>query len=250
MSSRVLAVSGRIARQLRGDKRFLGLALGVPLLVVYILRAFMDALPPQARIFADLDHLGLLITAFIVHFTAYILCLVVIVRERREQTLTRMFVNNFRPMEVIGGYLLGYAVLATVQAALVMAEVCLLFRLSYAPGVIAAIFAVYWLLALISIALGMLVSNLARTEAQIFPFVPLFMLPSVLLSGLVVPVEQLPWGIRWIAFVTPFKYALDVLKPLVGRGVPFTDYLAGMAVLAACGAVLLTLAGLTLRERD
>jgi ABC-2 type transport system permease protein len=243
MSSRVLAVSGRIARQLRGDKRFLGLALGVPLLVVYILRAFMDALPPSARVFADLDHLGLLITAFIVHFTAY-------VRERREQTLTRMFVNNFRPVEVIGGYLVGYAVLATVQAALVMGEVCLLFRLSYPPGTVAAIFAVYWLLALISIALGMLVSNLARTEAQIFPFVPLFMLPSVLLSGLVIPVAGLPWGVRWIAHVTPFTYALDVLKPLVGQGVALPDYLAGMAVLAACGAVLLALAGLTLRERD
>ncbi len=250
MKSLSVTVAARIGKQLLRDRRFLVLAVGVPGLVVYLLRVFLDALPRSARVFADLDALGLLITGYIVHFTAYILCLVVVVRERREQTLARMFVNNFRPLQILLGYLGAYGGLATVQAAVVMGEVYLLFRLEHSTAAVLAIFAVYWLLAFISIALGLLISNAVRTEAQIFPVVPLFMLPSVLLSGLVIPVAQLPWTVRWISYLTPFSYAVDVLRPLAGSRSLDPSVLVGAGVLVLCGAALLALAALTIRERD
>ncbi|OPZ76863.1 MAG: Inner membrane transport permease YbhR [bacterium ADurb.Bin431] len=149
------------------------------------------------------------------HFTSYVLCLIVIVRERREQTLERMFVNNYGRSEIVLGYLLGYAGLATVQAVLIMAEVDYFFKLSYGLDLMLSIFAVIWTLSMISIAVGIMVSNLARTEAQIFPFIPLFILPTIFCSGLLIPVAGLPVGIRWISYLMPLTYALKVLKPML-----------------------------------
>ena len=150
MINNTLAITNRIYRQLIGDHRFLLLALSVPLIVIYLFKVFIQTLP--VSLFTDPQQFDILITAFIVHFTSYVLCLIVIVRERREETLTRMFVNNFGRSEIVLGYLLGYAGLATVQAVLIMIEVDYFFKLSYGMELMLSIFAVLWTLSMISIA--------------------------------------------------------------------------------------------------
>jgi len=242
-----LAVTARIYRQLLGDRRFLALALSVPLIVIYLFKVFIQTLP--VSLFTDPEQLDILITAFIVHFTSYVLCLIVIVRERREQTLERMFVNNYGRAEIVLGYLLGYAGLATAQAVLIMAEVDCFFKLSYGADLMLSIFAVIWTLSMISIAVGIMVSNLARTEAQIFPFIPLFILPTIFCSGLLIPVASLPVGIRWISYLMPLTYALKVLKPMIEDLSSLQAYTREFGVLIAYGVVLLGVSSLTLRQR-
>jgi ABC-2 type transport system permease protein len=112
MLNNTLAITGRIYSQLFGDRRFITLAICVPLIIFYLFKVFIRALP--VTLFTDPKQLYVLITAFIIHFTSYVLCLIVIVRERRDETLIRMFVNNFRRSEIVIGYILGYAGLATL----------------------------------------------------------------------------------------------------------------------------------------
>ena len=80
--------------------------------------------------------------AFIVHFITYILCAIVLVRERTAQTLARMFVSGYRQWEIIAGYLLAYSTLATVQSLLVLTELNLLFDLGYTASQFASIYLV------------------------------------------------------------------------------------------------------------
>jgi ABC-2 type transport system permease protein len=209
---------------------------------------FIRALP--VALFTDPEQLYILITAFIIHFTSYVLCLIVIVRERRDQTLIRMFVNNFRRSEVVVGYILGYAALATLQAVLIMLEVDILFRLSYTISIMVSLFAVMWILSLISIALGILFSNLARTEAQIFPFIPLFILPTIFLSGLLLPLSSLPWSVRWVSYLIPFTYAQRTIKPMLTEMSGIPSHLGEFSVLILYGLLLLVLSSLTLKQRD
>jgi len=244
----ILAVTARIYRQLLGDRRFLALALSVPLIVIYLFKVFIQTLP--VSLFTDPQQLDILITAFIVHFTSYVLCLIVIVRERREQTLERMFVNNYGRAEIVLGYLLGYAGLATVQAVLIMAEVDYFFRLSYGLELMLSIFAVIWTLSMISIAVGIMVSNMARTEAQIFPFIPLFILPTIFCSGLLIPIASLPVSIRWISYLMPLTYALKVLDPMIEELSSLQAHLPQFGVLITYGVALLGASSLTLRQRE
>jgi ABC-2 type transport system permease protein len=159
-----------------------------------------------------------------------------------------MFVNGYRPAEIITGYVAAYSTLATVQSLVVLTELKLLFHLSFGAGTLLAIYLVIWLLALISIALGILVSNFARNEGQVFPFIPLVILPSVFLSGIIIAVDQLPQWAQWLSRVIPLYYANQVLQRLVQA--PSTLSWSGVGLLLGYGLVVLSLGTLTLRELD
>jgi ABC-2 type transport system permease protein len=77
---------------------------------------------------------------------------------------------------------------------------------------------VVFLLALASIGLGLLVSSTTRSEGQIFPFIPAVIVPSLLLSGLLIPIDQLSWPPKALARLVPVTYAEDVLVPVFRDG--------------------------------
>lgn len=245
--SRAFAVARRVLRQLARDRRFLALSLVVPLVAIYLTHVFLDAF---ANPLVQTGRLAVPIGAFIVHFLTYLLCALVLVRERAAGTLQRMFVNGYRRAEIIVGYVLAYTCLATLQSLLVLGELSVLFRPAYTIGQFLSIYLIIWLLAVISIALGILVSNFARTEGQVFPFIPAVILPSVLLSGLVLPVQDLP---RWAQHITPaipLYWANRVIAHLVTPNGSLAGDWAGLAGLPVCGLVVLLLANRTLRELD
>jgi ABC-2 type transport system permease protein len=248
MARNILAIVARIESQLIADRRFLALSIFLPLILFYLFKVFIQTLP--VALFTNPEELYVLITAFIIHFTSYVLCLIVVVRERRDETLVRMFVNNFSRTEVVIGYLLGYASLATLQALLIMLEVELLFHLSYSAGLMISLFAVMWTLSLISIALGIIVSNLAKTEAQIFPFIPLFILTTIFISGLILPLSDLPWSVRWLSYLIPFTYAQMLIKPMIADAGGLFLHLVRFGILVLYGVVLLFLSSMTLKQRE
>jgi ABC-2 type transport system permease protein len=151
---------------------------------------------------------------------------------------------------VIGGYVLGFLGLATFQAVAALAEAVWLFELDYDGETLAMLFAVVWLLAIASVMLGIFVSTFARREAQVFPFVPLVILPSVFLSGLLVDVDELPRWAEWVGHALPLFWANDVIQEVIESGWAFDDVSGSFAVLMGYGAALLLLASLTLRETE
>src|SRR6266567_6290838 len=244
-ASRVGAIAQRVLRQLIRDRRFLALSLAAPLVIIYLLKVFLDTFGTPLM---DATPFAIPIGAFIVHFITYVLCAIVLVRERTAQTLQRMFVNGYRQAEIISGYVLAYSALATVQSVLVLWELSALFHLAYGARTLLSIYLVVWLLAVISIALGILISNFARTEGQVFPFIPLVILPSVFLSGVIISVEQLPKWAQWLSRAIPLYYANQVLQKVVKPGGSVTAEWGGIGRLIVYGLAVLALATLTLRE--
>jgi ABC-2 type transport system permease protein len=242
---RISAVARRVLRQLVRDHRFLALSLVAPLVVIYLLKIFFDTMGTP---FFDPGPYAVPIGAFIVHFITYVLCAIVLVRERTAGTLQRMFVNGYRPLEIISGYIAAYSTLATVQSLLVLGELNVLFKLQYAATTMLSIYLVIWLLAVISIALGIFVSNFARTEGQVFPFIPLVILPSVFLSGIIIAVSQLPTWAQWLSRIIPLYYANRVLQNLIAP--PGALSWTGVGFLLVYGVAVLSLGTLTLRELD
>jgi len=244
---RLGAVARRVLQQLSRDSRFLILSVAAPLAVIYLLKVFLDTM---AVPFIDSTTLAIPIGAFIVHFVTYVLCAIVLVRERTAQTLQRMFVSGYRRPEIIGGYVLAYSVIATVQSSLVLVELRALFGLAYPTETLLSIYAVIWLLAVISIAFGICVSNFARTEGQVFPLIPLVILPSVFLSGIIIDVDRLPVWAQWLSHVIPLYYANLGLQALMIPGARLLDSWQSLLSLAAYGVGVLAAGTLTLRERD
>jgi ABC-2 type transport system permease protein len=186
--------------------------------------------------------------AFIVHFITFILTAIVLVRERTSGTLSRMFVSGYTPIEIIGGYLVAYTSLATIQSLLVITELNFLFDLGYDLGQLASFYLTMWLLAVISLALGTLVSNFARNEGQVFPFIPVILL-SFILSGILLPVEQLPDWAHALAYLTPLFYTNEVLQSLIS-GNTLSDDWSQILYLILFGLGIMMIAMFTLREKD
>lgn len=243
---RLMAVAGRVLRQLRSDKRFIALSLIVPVAVIYVLYIFFDSLnSPFIRPTDYVFPLG----AFFVHFLTFVLTAIVLVRERVTETLTRMMVSGYKQLEIILGYLLAYSTLATAQSLVVLVEITWLFQVDYSFGTLASIYLVMWLLAVISMALGILISTFARNEGQVFPFIPLILLPSIFLSGMVISVSALPEWAQALSYLTPLYYATQVLHSLASEGA-LLDESAALLSLPLYGFVVLVLSSLTLRETD
>lgn len=242
---RIGAVTGRVLNQLKQDRRQLLLALAFPLVIIYFIKLLFDALAgPLFNISIYVVPYG----GFIVHFITFILTTIVLVRERTTGTLARMFVSGYNQIEIIFGYLLAYTSLATIQSLLILGELNWLFELGYETSQLASMYLVMWLLATISLAFGTLISNLARNEGQVVAMLPLVLL-SIILSGIILPIEKLPQWAQLLSYLTPLFYANEVLQELI-RGGALLDVWVTLVGFLAYGLVVVSMAALTLREKD
>jgi ABC-2 type transport system permease protein len=245
----ILLIAGRINRQFMRDRRFLGLSLVVPVLLIVLMKYVIDSLPILIRLGTNVSEYSVLLAAYLVHFLAYVLAAIVLVRDRRTGTLDRMFVSGYRRTEVVTGYVAGYSTIAIAQTAVVLLLIRFLFELRLERD-LAAVVLTMLALAVVSVGLGVFVSNFARNEGQVFPFIPLVTIPSALLSGVVIPVEDLPEVLQWVSYFVPLTWAVRVLKPIIMEQAAFIDTLPDFLVLLAYGVVLLALASLTLKEGE
>lgn len=243
---RSLVVGRRVLTQLRHDRRFFAISLIGPLIIIYFLKIFMDTLPPsvpKARYIMPY-------AAFIIHFLAFLLCAIVLVQERTAGTMSRMFISGFHRAELIGGYIIGYFGLATLQAAVVLAETLFLFELDYDWSTVGLLFGVSWLLAIVSVMLGIFVSTFARHEGHVFPFIPLIILPSFFLSGMMVDVDQLPKWAQLVGLLSPLRYANNAIQEIILPDGDSGVILLNGAILLAYSLVLLAIASTTLQETE
>src|SRR5918997_5469879 len=216
---RTFTVTRRVVKQLLHNGDFLALSILAPLVIIYFFKLFFNPMPAGF----DTARYAVPIAAFFVHFLAFLLCAISLVQERTAGTLERMFINGFRRVEVIGGYVLGFLGLATFQAVAALAEAVWLFELDYDGETLLTLFAVVWLLAIASVMLGIFVSTFARHEGQVFPFVPLIIVPSVFLSGLLVDADELPRWAEWLGRALPLHYANNVIQEVIEPGGALED---------------------------
>ncbi|HSK98962.1 MAG TPA: ABC transporter permease [Rubrobacteraceae bacterium] len=136
-----------------------------------------------------------------------------------------------------------------VEALIVaLAEVIWLFELDYEARTLLTLFVVVWLLAIASVMLGIFVSTFARHEGQVFPFIPLIVVPSVFLSGLLVDIDELPEWAGWLGSLLPLHYANNVIWEVIVANWALEDVWGNLVVLVGYSVVLLLLASRTLRD--
>jgi ABC-2 type transport system permease protein len=164
-----------------------------------------------------LDLLGGPFMGMLVFFLVYVVTSVSFLRERSLGTLERLMASPLRRTEIVVGYMLGFGLVAVVQAAEVLAFGLLVLGL-YNAGDIALIFGIEVLLALAAVNLGIFLSTFARNEFQAVQFIPLIVVPQVLLSGIIVPVASEPDWLQTVSNVLPLTYAVDAMREVMLRG--------------------------------
>jgi ABC-2 type transport system permease protein len=242
MSVRVtLATSGRVLQQLRRDPRTLVLLFVVPPLLITLFRYVFDAQP------GTFDRIGGPLVGLFPFITMFVVTSVAMLRERTTGTLERLMTMPLAKLDLLVGYGLAFAVMATIQA-------CITAAVAFGPlgldvhGSVVAVIVLAVLNAVLGMSLGLLASAFARTEFQAVQFMPAIVIPQILLCGLLVPREELTTVLRWLATVLPLTWAYDGLSHAVAGGA------SGIVVRDACivlGITVLALAfaATTLRRR-
>jgi len=159
-----------------------------------------------------------------------------------------MLISGYKRRNIIGGYATGYLGLATLQSSFTLFEALWLFKPGFGRETVVVLFVVIWLLAFVSVMLGIFVSTFARNEGQVFPFIPLFILPSVFLTGLIVDIDKLPGWAAVIGKCLPLHYAVNIIKEVIKPEYSLADTAQDFAILIGYAFLLWVIASLTLRK--
>ena len=186
-----------------------------------------------------LDYLAPVLIAFFAFFFIFLLSAVSFLRERTSGTLERLMATPLRRGELVVGYLAGFSVFALLQALVIIAFTVFVLKVQY-RGNLATIFLIEAVMVVSAVSLGLLVSAAARNELQAVQFVPIVLLPQVFLSGLLIPVSQLPDYLRPVSAVLPLTYANEALKAVMIKGLELADplVLRDIGVLFLFGVVM------------
>jgi ABC-2 type transport system permease protein len=150
-------------------------------------------------------------------------------------------------LDLLAGYGLAFAVVATVQAG-VTAAVAFGALGVETDGPVWAVIALAVANAVLGMALGLFLSAFATSEFQAVQFMPAFVLPQILLAGLFIPRERMPDALERISDFLPFTYAYEALAKVAAEDVDSRLWL-DIGVVAGCVALALVLGAMTLRRR-
>ena len=172
-----------------------------------------------------------------------------IVREKERGTMEVLLVSPVRPLMVIVAKALPYLVLACVILTVILLMGRYVLEVPMAGSIvwIYCVSAVYIILAL---ALGLLISNIATTQLMALLLSAMVLLvPIVMLSGMIFPIESMPEVLQWIAAAVPPRYYIQAMRKLMVMGVGMDDVVREMAVLSSMALFFLTVALATFRNR-
>ncbi|WP_339155573.1 ABC transporter permease [Actinomadura luteofluorescens] len=236
------ATMRRILAQLKHDHRTLALLIGVPTLLMILLRYVFDQ--PAA-----FDRIGPMLLGLFPFTVMFVVASVATLRERTSGTLERLMTMPLGKLDLLLGYALAFGLLALVQVAVVLAVSLTWLGLDL-NGSLASLVLVSLLDALLGMALGLFASAFARTEFQAVQFMPAFVLPQLLLCGLIIPRGEMASWLQAIADVLPLSYAVEGMQE-ISASPDFTGTLAmDVSVIAAFVVVALLLGAVTLRRRS
>jgi ABC-2 type transport system permease protein len=171
-----------------------------------------------------------------------------VVRERQSGTLEQLAVMPLRARDVIAGKIAPYLMVAVVDLILIIAIGMGVFHVPFAGNVgVFALGAVLFLL--VTLGMGVLVSTVSQNQGQAIQLAFMIVLPQVLLSGLIFPVSSMAAGVRWISYVLPLTYFIDISRGVMLKAAPISALWQPLGLLALLAVVVLGLA-ITRFRRD
>ncbi|HRQ06579.1 MAG TPA: ABC transporter permease [Candidatus Saccharibacteria bacterium] len=236
------ATAGRILRQLSHDPRTIALIFVVPGVLMSLFRWLYDG---NLAVFNNIAPALLGIFPFVIMF---IIASITTLRERTGGTMERLMASPIGKLDLILGYMIAFGLLAVIQA--LLASTLVLYGLGLEVS------GPQWFLiimaladALLGTALGLLVSAFAKTEFQAVQFMPAFIIPQILIGGLLMPLSQMPEVLEFIAYCLPLTYAIDALNIVVTNVDLTMEAWRDLVVVIGCVILAILLGALTLRRR-
>lgn len=187
------------------------------------------------------------LVGLILTFIGTIVTALGLVRERQAGTLEQLAIMPFRAVDVIVGKIAPYFVLASIDMVLVTVLGMVLFDVPFVGEVwIFALAAALFLFTVLGV--GVLISTVSQNQGQAMQLSLMTVMPQILLSGMIFPIDSMAPGVRWISYVFPLTWFNKISGGVMLRDAPLDSLTLPFVVLACMAVVVFTLAVLRFRR--
>lgn len=172
-----------------------------------------------------------------------------IVREKETGTMELLLVSPVRPLVIVVSKVVPFFVLSCIDLMMILLIAKCLLGVPMTAGVcpIVGFTLVYIVL---SLALGLFVSTLAKSQVAAMLLCGMVMLvPVIMLSGLIFPVDNLPIILAQISYIVPARWYIDAMRKLMIEGLQVADVIDDLVILSAMAALLLVVATRNFKDR-
>ena len=172
-----------------------------------------------------------------------------IAREKETGTMEVLLVSPLRPVQIIIGKVMPYVLLSCINAVIIISLGHFVFQLPV-NGSLILLFAETILFITLALSLGILISTIANSQ-QVAMFISMFalMLPTILLSGFIFPIENMPKILQWLTYIVPPRYFIEILRSVMLKGTGLLNIWKDTVVLLCMTAVFLTLSAYKFKIR-
>jgi ABC-2 type transport system permease protein len=242
---------GRYSREALGDQQRVRLAAqtlntGSPV------RPNMPDLKVDTRVWfnPDLRSKDYFVPGVVVNIVTLItlsLTAMAIVREKEIGTMEQLMVTPIRPLELMLGKTIPFALIGFFDTALVVVAALLIFDVPFRGNLLVLFFSTALFL-LTTLGAGLFISTVARTQQQAMMSTFLFFMPFFLLSGFTFPVRNMPMVVQYLTLVNPVRYFMDIVRGIFLRGSGVEILWPSMLGLGVLGVAILSMSVLRFRR--
>jgi ABC-2 type transport system permease protein len=188
------------------------------------------------------------VMASIIMLIGLMLTSMAIVREREIGTMEQLMVTPIRPVELMLGKTIPFAIISFLDMLLVTAVGTLWFQVPIKGSLLLLVLctAIYLMPVL---GIGLFISTISRTQQQALMATLLFYMPAILLSGFIFPIENMPKIFQYVTYLNPLRFFLVIIRGVFLKGNGVSILWPQMVALFALGTVLLSASALRLRKR-
>jgi ABC-2 type transport system permease protein len=187
--------------------------------------------------------IGVILTMTLVMFTG-----IALVRERERGNMEMLIATPVSPWELTIGKVLPFVGIGLVQVTVVLLLGKWVFDVPV-RGSLLEVYAASLLFIVASLALGILISTLAKSQFQAMQMAFFVFLPQILLSGFIFPFAGMPKAAQWLAEILPMTHFVRLIRAIMVRGADLTEMPRDMLALAAIATVLLVLSTRRISKR-
>ena len=174
---------------------------------------------------------------------------ITIVREKERGTMESLLVTPIKPIELMIGKITPYIIISFIILALIYLLARVVFQVPF-RGSHVTFFGLSGLFVAATLGIGLFISNVADTAqtAWLMGFLS-SILPAIILSGFIFPIESMPYPIQQITYLFPIRYFIVILRSITLKGVGLTTLYPEALVLLTFAIAVITTSALRFKKK-
>lgn len=188
------------------------------------------------------------IIAFIIMLTCLMMTSMAVVREREVGTMEQLMVTPIKPIELMLGKTIPFAIIAYFQMIFITVVGMLWFRIPI-KGAFSLLVLGTTVFLLSVLGIGLFLSTISHNQQQALMATMFFNMPAILLSGFMFPIENMPPIFQYLTYLNPLRYFLVIIRGIFLKGNGFDILWPQMAALLALGVIIIGISSLRFRKR-